>query len=114
MGILGIVRIIIIAGSFYLLYSLGLPIQYLALFAVMAGLVLLFKGRVYSKIDRFIVSKLPFSQKLPPIVRKVLIFIIFLLGYLILKFLLFEMLKMFGVDVQLAIAQSINQSVQSK
>jgi len=95
----------------YVLYTLGLSLYFIVLFGIVILLLIIFKGKLYKKLEDFLSRKFPFLSKLNPWIRKLIIVVIFILIYMLLKQIIFLLLKMAGVDIQGMLAESINQSI---
>ncbi len=95
----------------YTFYTLDFPLYILILIGIVILLLILLRGRLYKKLDDFIRKKFPFLSKHKTWVRKLIIIILFVLIYILLKQIIFLILKMAGIDVQKMITDSINQSV---
>ena len=96
----------------FLFYRLGLPGYFIILIGIVILLLVLLKGKLYTKIDDFLRKKLPILSRQKPWVRKLIIIAIFILIYVLLKQVVFMVLKMAGVDIQRIISDSINQSIK--
>jgi hypothetical protein len=107
--ILQIIYILFILGLFY---YLGFPLPYIAIMAIIILLLILFKGKLYRKLDSLLSRRLPFLSKLKPWIKKLIIITFFILIWIILKQIIFGVLKMAGIDVQKIIMNSLNQSMK--
>jgi len=96
----------------FLLYSLGTPLYLVLLFGVFILFLVFLKGKLYTKIDHYLTKRFTFISKLSPLAKKFVIVIIFMIIYLILKQVIYSGLKVFGVDIQKTLFDSINQSVK--
>ncbi len=75
-------------------------------------LLLLFRTRLYKKVDKTIRDHVHFISKFPEWLIRTIIIIIFILIYLAIKQVTFEVLKVFGLDIQKTMFDGINQSVK--
>jgi hypothetical protein len=105
-------RILFSVIILYTFYKSGLPLYFIVLFGLIILLLILLKGTLYKKLDNFLGRTFPFLSKLKPWVKKLIIIAVFVLVYMILKQIIFLVLKQFGVDVQQMITNSINQSIE--
>lgn len=94
----------------FILYKLNLPFYYIIGLGLLIILLIFLKGRYYDKLDAYITSKLPFLATKSPRARKIIVAVIFILSYILLKQVIFFILARFGIDVQRAIMDSVNQS----
>jgi hypothetical protein len=104
-------RIFILMIMLYILHKFGLPIYFIFLFGIIILLLIFLRGTIYKKLDHFFISKIPFLSRLKPDTRKIIIIIVFILFYILLKQIIFFILKLFGIDVQQMIFESINNSI---
>ncbi len=104
-------RIFLILVFLYIFYAMGLPWSFIITIAVIFLLAILFRTKLYNQIEKFLDKKIPILLKLSPSVRKIIIFIIFILIYILLKQAIFAILQLFGVDIQGILTESINQSL---
>jgi len=105
-------RILVLLIMLYTFYSLGMPLSFIILLGVVIIFLIFLKGTIYIKLDHFLCRKFPFLLKLHPWVKKVIIIVAFILVYMALKWIIFWILSLFGMDVQQMITQSMNQSVK--
>ena len=94
----------------FLFYQLNFPIYYIVLIGIAVLLLILLKGRLYKKMDDFLINRFSFLSKQKVWVRKLIVISLFILIYVLLKQIIFFILKQFGIDVQQMIMGSINQS----
>jgi len=76
-------------------------------------LLILLRGTLYKKLDDFLIGKFPSLSKQKPWVRKLIVILAFILIYILLKQIIFLILKQFGIDVQQMITESINSSINN-
>ena len=105
------VRIFIFVWLLILFYLAGFSPQLIIFIGIFMLLLMIFKSKLYKKIDHLIRHKFHFISKLPDWVVKLIIIIIFLLIYLLIKQVVFTIMKFFGVDIQKIILDGINQSL---
>ena len=106
---LGLRFLAIIVLLYYLKDALPLPL--LAITAALLLAMLSARDALYRKVDSLIARKLPFASKLPQWARWLLVLLAFLAAYVLLKQLLFALLKLFGIDVQAQLLQALNNSL---
>jgi hypothetical protein len=106
-------QIILFIFLLYLFYSLGFSLYFTIILGIVLLLFILLKGRLYKKLDNFLIGKFPFFSKQKPWVRKLIVILTFILIYFILKQIIFLTLKQCGIDVQQRIIESINSSINS-
>ncbi|MCK9568279.1 hypothetical protein M0R72_05000 [Candidatus Pacearchaeota archaeon] len=99
---------ILILGLFY---YLGFSIYFIMVIGVLFLLIILLKGKLYRKVKDFANKKFPSISKLPSWVQKLIIILAFILIYLLIKELIFFILKLGGIDVREIIVNSVNQSL---
>jgi hypothetical protein len=106
--ILQLVYVILILGLFY---YLGFSIYFIMVIGVLFLLIIFLKGKLYRKIKDFTNKKFPSISKLPSWVQKLIIILVFILVYLLIKELIFFVLKLGGIDVREIMVNSVNQSL---
>ncbi len=104
-----ILRIALVTFFLYVLFKLGLPISYILLIGLMFLAFLLIRSAVYSKIERMLHSHIVGFGRLPDLAKKMIIIAVIIMIYLIAKQALYELLKIFGIDVQQAIINAISK-----
>jgi hypothetical protein len=104
-------EIVLFIIAIYVYYKLGFPLYIIVLIVIIILLLRLFRGRLYKRLDNFLIDKLPFLSKQKQWVRKLIAIIVFILLYFILKQIIFLILKQFGIDIQQMIMNKINQSM---
>lgn len=104
-------RIFLLIIMLYLFHRFGLPIYLIFLLGIIILLLIFLRGTIYNKLDYFFINRLPFLSRLRPNTRKIIIIIAFILFYILLKQIIFFILKLFGIDVQQMIFKSINNSI---
>lgn len=94
-----------------LFYSIGLSIYFLMIVAVLFTLIILLKGKLYNKIKDFVDKKFPAISRLPSWLQKLIIILFFISIYILIKQIVFFILKIAGFDIQKIMMDSINQSL---
>lgn len=74
-------------------------------------LLLIFRTKLYNKVGEIIKTNFKFVSKLPKWAVRILIVIIFILIYILIKQIIFEVLKIFGLDIQKILVDNLNQSL---
>ncbi len=105
------IKIVIFIILFYLLYSIGVSFRVILLLGAITLIIILLRGTIYRKIDRFLNQNFHFLSKLKPRTRKIIIIIAFVLIYVALKQIVFAILKSVGIDIQNSLAESITKSL---
>jgi hypothetical protein len=108
--IMKIYQIVVSIFLLGLLWYLGFPIYYIGIMAVLIMLLILFRGKVYRKIESFMDRIFPFLLKVKPAVRKIIIILVFILFFIAFKQVIFFALKLAGIDMQ-AIANNVSKSM---
>ena len=106
-------RVILFVILLYTFYRLGMPLHFIIIIGLFILLFMFLKGKLYSKLDHFLVEKFPFLSKQKPWVQRVIIVLSFILIYMILKQIIFFVLIQFGIDMQQIMTESINQSLNN-
>ncbi len=91
-------------------YSMGFPLEYLALLGIIFILLVLFRDAFYRKIDGFLTSRIPSLERLPSWARKLILIAIFILAYFLIKQVLFLSLGLAGFDIERILADLINRT----
>jgi hypothetical protein len=103
-------RILLLLVMLYAFYKLGFPFYFIVIFGIILLPLIVLRGTIYKKLDNFLCRKLPFLLKLNPIIKKIIIIIVFILVYMAVKGIIFYILSLFGIDVQKMISEGLNQS----
>jgi hypothetical protein len=106
-----VARLLVAAFAMLSLFLMGAPTSYLLFLGVFLVLLFFFRAKIYGKIDGFLSKKFQFFAQLPPWGKKALVFLVFLFLYFIFKQAAFEFLKLFGLDLQKELADSIYSSM---
>jgi hypothetical protein len=105
------VRLLLALLSLYALYSLGVPLMYIAILGIIYAAAIFLREHIYKKIDDFLIGKFPSIAGWPKWGRALLAIVVFIAAYAILKQVLFELLKIAGIDVQQALLEGMNRSM---
>ena len=108
MTLLRIVSFPLLLYSFYLL---GLPLEIIALLAVLFALILLLRGRMWKAAENLIEKYFPVTKKWPEWAHKAVVIIAFATIYLILKQAIYILLGFAGIDLEEIIAKSIQGKI---
>jgi hypothetical protein len=106
------VYLIMFIPSAVLLYLAGIPLYYIILTEIILISLFLLKGRFYKRIDVFLSRRFPVLSRARPWVRKLMIIVVVILIYLILKQMIFLILRQFGIDVQQMITDGVSRLVK--
>ena len=104
-------RILLLVVILYAFYVAGFPLHFIILLGAVILFLILLRGAVYKKLNNFLSKKIPSLSKLNSGVKKVIILLAFILIYMILKWSIFWVLGLFGVNVQQMVLDGINQSI---
>lgn len=96
-----------------LLYKLGLQIKILITFAILVAAIIIFRGPLYNKLDNLLTKRFKSLSKLNPKLKKAIIIIVFILVFILIKQILFFILNILGIDIQTALAETINNTLQN-
>jgi hypothetical protein len=105
-----IYQIVFSLGILILLYYLRFPIYYIGIMAGLIVVLILVRGKVYMKIDHLLTRFFPFLSNAKPVVRKIILIVIFVLFWILLKQAILFMLKLAGIDMQ-EIANNVSKSM---
>ena len=108
-----IFQIVYFAIALTFLYYLGLQLKVVISFAIIIVAFLIIKGPLYKKIDKTLTHRLKFLSKINPKLKKVIIFLIFIIIFIAIKDLIYFILNLFGIDIQKALTETINNSLQN-
>ncbi|MFH1750516.1 MAG: hypothetical protein ABH863_02460 [Candidatus Micrarchaeota archaeon] len=104
-------RFLLVFLLLYFLYSAGFSLTYVAIIGAISIPVILLRGRIYKKIDKALIGKFPFISRWPSWARMLLVVVIFIVIYALLKQILFELLKTANIDIQEALTDGLNNSL---
>jgi hypothetical protein len=94
-----------------ILYELDFPLSFIVFLGFLFLFSLFVRGKIYEKTGSFFLKQFPFLLDQKPIVRKILVFIIFLLVYVSLKQVIYSILEVFGINIQGMIIENFNISL---
>lgn len=103
-------QIITSAILLFVFYKLGFSFYFIIGMGFLILLLVLLKGKLFSRLDTFLTAKLSFLSKQSPRVKKLFIVITFILAYIILKQIIFFILSQFGIDIQKIILDDVNNN----
>lgn len=95
----------------FLLFLARVSLHLIIIVAVFMILLIIFKTKLYKKLDKVIRQKLKFSPSFPDWIIKLVITAIFLLLYMLIKQIVFMIMKHFGLDIQEIMFEGINNTV---
>jgi len=104
------VRIAVVLLLLYSFYSTGLPLYYVAILGIIFIAVIFLRGKLYRKIDELLTKHFKFLSNVKPWIKKAIIIAVFIIIYVLLRELIYLILGLFGIDVQRALAESMNNS----
>jgi len=105
------IRFFIIIILLVLFYLMGLSLELIIFLGIFMLLLLIFRTKLYNKVGEIIKTNFKFVSKLPKWAVRILIVIIFILIYILIKQIIFEVLKIFGLDIQKILVDNLNQSL---
>lgn len=94
-----------------LFYFAGFSLQLIIFIGIFMLILMVFKTKLYKKIDQMIRHKFRFLSKFPEWAVRLIIIIIFVFIYILIKEFVFYILKSFGFDIEKIMIDGINQSV---
>jgi hypothetical protein len=104
-----LIYVIILLGFFY---YLRFSIYFLLGMGIFFVLIILLKGKLYRKINKFAIEKFSFLKKFPAWIQKLIIILSFVLIYILIKEIIFLILELFGINIREMMIDSINQSIK--
>jgi len=105
---LRIVAIVLMLCAFY---SAGLSWEYILILGLIFIVVIFLRGKLYRKIDHLLKKHFKFMSKIKkPWVEKLIIVVVFIIVYMVIRELIYIILGLFGIDVQHALTESINNT----
>ena len=93
-------------------YILKFPLYFIVLMGIIFFLVIFLKGKLYRKLENFLSKKFPSLSKLKPMTKKLIIILIFILIWIIIKQIIFAILKWLGIDFSETMIDTLNKSMQ--
>ena len=91
------------------LYFSGIPISFLIFLGFLILLLILFKTKLYEKIEKTLTKKIPSFSKQRPWIKKIIIILIFIVIYTILKQIIFFILRQLGINIKQIFYDRINK-----
>lgn len=107
-------RVVVGLVLLLILWTAGVNRTVIALLAVVLAVAIAFREWAYPRFEKFLDKKLPGLSKAHPWVRAAIVLVLFVIVYLVLKYLVYGGLAMAGFDVQAMITEGINASIQAK
>jgi hypothetical protein len=104
-------RILLLISILYLFFKLGVSFYLIIFLGSIALLFIFLRGKFYKKSNKFMTKKFPYFSKLHPTIKKIIIVAVFILIYFILKETIYFILRMFGIDIQKMIFESVSNSI---
>ncbi|VVB75355.1 Uncharacterised protein [uncultured archaeon] len=107
-----LIRLATVPIFLYLFYTMGLPLDGIAVLGVIFVFFILVRGKIWGLIKKTEKKYFSFSKNWPGWAQKLLLILIFIIVYVIIKQIAFFILGLFGINfgeiTELA-AQTINQ-----
>ncbi len=105
------IRIFFFVGLLVLLYAVGIPIQSIIFIGIFMLLFLIFKTKVYKKVDEIIRKNFHLNSRFPEWAVKLIIIIIFVIIYFVMRGVVLLVMKSLGFDIQKIMLDGINRSI---
>jgi hypothetical protein len=100
-------RVALLGLLVLILYVEGMAPTILALFALVFGLLLLFRDKIWNGLHKA-VGEIHFMSGQPAWIRYAAVLLLFVAAYYILKFIIFFLLKLAGYDLQQELINTMN------
>jgi len=104
-------RIIFTLVLIVFLFISNIPLYLVILMGIILIFLVLLKDRLYTKIDQYLTDNFHFISNRNKLVKRSIIILSFILVYIIIKQLIFLLLRQAGLDVPKIIANSLNYSI---
>ena len=101
--------ILTVAGMAVSLYFAKVALPTIALLILVIAVFRLFKGRIYAKIEERIRNRSFFASKCPAWMVKLIVVVSFIILFVLLKWIVFEVFKIFGMDLRQNLTDAINR-----
>ncbi|MFH1106576.1 MAG: hypothetical protein V1787_01645 [Candidatus Micrarchaeota archaeon] len=111
MGFQDYARVLVAVFLLYFLHSAGLPAPTLVAIGVFLVLLFFLRGPLFAKIDGLLVERFKLAGNLPPMARRLLVILVFVVVYVVFKQAVFELLKAFGIDIQQDMYRAVNSTL---
>lgn len=108
---ISIVFVLLLLCSFY---QLGIPLPQLIALGIVFIIIVLLKDPIRQGSDKLVNEKFVFLNKMPDRLKKIIIFLIFLLIFMVLKQAIFFGFKSMGIDLEETISKNINSELVSQ
>ncbi|MFH1391968.1 MAG: hypothetical protein ABIH20_06665 [Candidatus Diapherotrites archaeon] len=105
-----ILRLLLVPLILYMFYTLGFPLEIIAILGVLYIALILLRGKIWRTAERVIEKYLPFTKTWPNWAQKALLIIFFILIYLVLKQIIYFLLGLVGIDLEKMLLASMNIS----
>ena len=103
------IKFFIVIVLLVLFYFMGLSLELIIFMGIFMFLLLIFKTKLYKKIEEIIKVNFKFTSKLPEWAVRIIIIVIFILIYILIKQAIFVILNIFGINIQKMLLENINQ-----
>jgi hypothetical protein len=107
------ILILVLAGDAIFLHFANVDLTTIILLVLMVVIFRLFKTTIYTKIEKRVRSRVNIISTYPEWVVKLIIIIFFVISLILLKWIVFEVFKLFGFDIKQTLMESIKQFVKS-
>lgn len=108
------ILILVLAGDAIFLHFANVDLTTIILLVLVVVIFRLFKTTIYTKIEKRIRSRVNVISIYPEwVVKLIIIIIFFVISLILLKWIVFEVFKLFGFDIQQTLTESIKQFVKS-
>ena len=101
------IRVALLGLLIILLYLEGMSPVILALFALVFGVLLLFRDKIWNTLHKA-VGEIHFMKGQAQWIRYAAVLVLFIAAYYVLKFILFFLLKLAGFDLQQELLNTMN------
>jgi hypothetical protein len=107
------ILILVLAGDAIFLHFANVDLTTIILLVLVVVIFRLFKTTIYTKIEKRVRSRVNIISIYPEWVVKLIIIIFFVISFILLKWIVFEVFKLFGFDIKQTLTESIKQFVKS-
>jgi hypothetical protein len=105
-------RLLYLLFILILFYILGVPIYVIIILASISILIIIFRGRIYKKLENSLEKYFPSTKKWKPWLRKTVIIVAFIIILILIKQIIYFFLRLGGIDIQRIIEESLNKSLE--
>lgn len=101
-------RLAMVLLLLYAFYVAGLPLESIAILGVLFIILILLRGKIWKKSEQAMEKYLPFTKTWPGWAHKILLFVIFILCYMVIRYVMYFVLGLAGIDIQEIILQGMD------